>query len=107
MKQQENGQPSPAPRRHQETKIELPTGEPDIEALRSATREWLVPLLVEKFLREQAILSRARPENAKFQLKDSGAGNSRNAGAAHSTDTTKSVLLANVGEREKHLPSDR
>lgn len=29
----------------------LPLGEPDMEALRSVTREWLVPRLVEKFLR--------------------------------------------------------
>lgn len=48
--------------RRQETKIELPAGAPDLEALRSATREWLVPLLVEKFLREQGIELRARPK---------------------------------------------
>jgi hypothetical protein len=44
-----------------ETKLALPAGEPDLEALRSVTREWLVPLLVEKFLREQGIELRARP----------------------------------------------
>ena len=49
------------PGRRQETKVQLPTGEPDLEALRSVTREWLVPLLVEKFLREQGIELRARP----------------------------------------------
>jgi hypothetical protein len=38
-----------------ETKLVLPDGEPNLEALRSVTREWLVPLLVEKFLREQGI----------------------------------------------------
>jgi hypothetical protein len=31
--------------------LRLPQGEADIEALRSVTREWLVPRLVEKFLR--------------------------------------------------------
>jgi len=31
--------------------LRLPPGEADIEALRSVTREWLVPRLVEKFLR--------------------------------------------------------
>ena len=41
--------------RSAETKLEFPTGEPDLDALRSATREWLVPLLVEKFLREQGV----------------------------------------------------
>jgi hypothetical protein len=38
-----------------ETRLALPAGEPDLEALRFVTREWLVPLLVEKFLREQGI----------------------------------------------------
>lgn len=32
-------------------RLRLPPGKPDIEALRSITREWLVPRLVEKFLR--------------------------------------------------------
>jgi len=32
-------------------RLRLPRGEADIEALRSVTREWLVPRLVEKFLR--------------------------------------------------------
>lgn len=63
MKKQQNGRPSPAQRRHQEIKIELPTGEPDIEALRSVTRDWLVPLLVEKFLFEQAL---SRPHDPKI-----------------------------------------
>ena len=30
--------------------LQLPPGKPDIEALRSVTREWLVPRLVERFL---------------------------------------------------------
>lgn len=38
-----------------ETKLTLPDGEPNLKALRSVTREWLVPLLVEKFLRDQGI----------------------------------------------------
>jgi len=33
------------------TRLQLPPGEPDLETLRSVTREWLVPRLVEKFLR--------------------------------------------------------
>jgi len=32
-------------------RLQLPPGQADIEALRSVTREWLVPRLVEKFLR--------------------------------------------------------
>jgi len=35
--------------------LQLPPGEPDLEALRSVTREWLVPQLVEKFLRIHGI----------------------------------------------------
>jgi hypothetical protein len=31
-------------------RLELPPGKPDVEALRSVTREWLVPRLVETFL---------------------------------------------------------
>jgi hypothetical protein len=54
------------PGRCAETKLEFPAGEPDLDALRSVTREWLVPLLVEKFLREQgdratSTLSDCRP----------------------------------------------
>ena len=41
------------------TRLELPVGGPDLEALRSVTREWLVPLLVERFLREQGVELRA------------------------------------------------
>jgi hypothetical protein len=37
--------------KRQEPWLELPGGEPDLEALRSVMREWLVPQLVEKFLR--------------------------------------------------------
>jgi hypothetical protein len=60
------------PNRRQETRIELPAGKPDLEALRSVTREWLVPLLVEKFLREQGIELRARPnaEPGKTPISD-------------------------------------
>jgi hypothetical protein len=35
--------------------LRLPRGEADIEALRSVTREWLVPRLVEKFLRVHGV----------------------------------------------------
>ena len=54
-----SGPTEPASRRR-ETQLGLPVGEPDLEALRSVTREWLVPLLVEKFLREQGVELRAR-----------------------------------------------
>jgi hypothetical protein len=51
------------PLRKLETRLGLPVGEPDLDALRSLTRDWLVPLLVEKFLHEQGIELRA-PSNA-------------------------------------------
>lgn len=51
-----------SPGRRAETKLEFPTGEPDLNALRSVTREWLVPLLVEKFLREQGVELRVRAD---------------------------------------------
>jgi hypothetical protein len=55
-----------------ETKLVLPDGESNLEALRSVTRDWLVPLLVEKFLREQGIELRARPnaEPGKTRIFD-------------------------------------
>lgn len=49
------------PGRRTETNLEFPTGQPDLDALRSVTREWLVPVLVEKFLRGQGVGLRARP----------------------------------------------
>lgn len=45
--------------RQPQTRLELPAGEPDLERLRAVTREWLVPALVEKFLREQGIQLRS------------------------------------------------
>jgi len=39
--------------------LQLPPGEPDLEPLRSVTREWLVPRLVEKFLRTHGVELRA------------------------------------------------
>ena len=98
--------------RRKETKIELAAGEPDLEALRSVTREWLVPLLVEKFLREQGIGSRVRSENTNCQFigREGGAGTARNAGGASSSTLRRARQkrpLLNVSEPEKQLPSDR
>ncbi|HEY4739990.1 MAG TPA: hypothetical protein VIH76_05280 [Candidatus Acidoferrales bacterium] len=57
---------------NRETKLVLPHGEPNLEALRSVTREWLVPLLVEKFLCEQGFELRVRPnaEPGKTPVSD-------------------------------------
>src|SRR6185437_15890398 len=45
-------------------RLQLPPGKPDIEALRSVTREWLVPRLVEKFLRLHGFELRHSPKFA-------------------------------------------
>lgn len=37
------------------SRLQLPPGEPDLDALRCVTREWLVPRLVDKFLRLHGI----------------------------------------------------
>jgi len=64
--QRENGRvrrtdgPTETVAAQRETGLVLPDGEPNLEALRSVTRGWLVPLLVEKFLREQGIELRTR-----------------------------------------------
>jgi hypothetical protein len=46
--------------RPSQTRLELPAGEPDLDGLRAVTREWLVPALVEKFLREHGIQPRSQ-----------------------------------------------
>jgi len=46
-----------------ETRLRLPTGKPDLESLGSVTREWLVPRLVDKFLRMHGIESTRSPEH--------------------------------------------
>ena len=57
------------PGRRAETKLEFPIGRPDLDALRSVTRGWLVPLLVEKFLREQGIELREHRQAASLGRK--------------------------------------
>lgn len=37
------------------TRLQLPPGEPDLDALRSVTREWLIPRLVERFLQVHGV----------------------------------------------------
>jgi hypothetical protein len=51
----------PEASRRQEARLAIPDGEPDLEALRSVTREWLVPRLVEKFLRMHGVELRHSP----------------------------------------------
>lgn len=42
-----------------DTQLILPAGEPDPGGLRLVTREWVVPLLVDKFLRDHGVVPRA------------------------------------------------
>ena len=46
---------SPEANHRMETRLEIPAGEPDVSALRSVMKEWLVPRLVDEFLRERGI----------------------------------------------------
>lgn len=57
-------------------RLQFPLGPPDIEALRSVTREWLVPRLVEKFLRIHGVELKHSPEfaNAANRLQPSLVG---------------------------------
>jgi hypothetical protein len=57
-------------------RLQFPPGKPDMEALRSATREWLVPRLVEKFLRVHGFELRHSPmfANATNRLQPSRVG---------------------------------
>ena len=57
-------------------KLQLPPGKADIETLRSATSEWLVPRLVEKFLRIHGFELRHSPKfaNATNRLRSSLVG---------------------------------
>jgi len=57
-------------------RLKFPPGPPDIEALRSVTREWLVPRLVEKFLRIHGVELKHSPKfaNAANRLQPSLVG---------------------------------
>lgn len=48
-----------SPRPRLEAELAIPAGERDLAALRAVTREWLVPRLVEEFLRDRGIAVRA------------------------------------------------
>jgi hypothetical protein len=50
-----NRQLLPKDEHRREVRLEISAGEPDLPALRSVMREWLVPRLVEDFLRERGI----------------------------------------------------
>jgi hypothetical protein len=63
--------------------LRLPQGKADIEALRSVTREWLVPRLVEKFLRVHGVeLKHSRVLVNRVQVSRSGEGSLVSGNAA-------------------------
>jgi len=61
-----------ADRHETDTRLEIPAGEPDLARLRSVTQEWLVPLLVDEFLRERGVDLKQKPMtvNRKNQLSN-------------------------------------
>jgi hypothetical protein len=61
-----------AGRRGTDTRLEIPAGEPDLAGLCSVTQEWLVPLLVDEFLRERGVDLKQKPMtvNQKNELSN-------------------------------------
>ena|SRR5580698_1216163 len=62
-----------AGRRGIDTRLEIPAGEPEeLARLRSVTEEWLVPLLVDEFLRERGVELKHEPMtvNQKNELSN-------------------------------------
>jgi hypothetical protein len=54
-------------RRRTDTALVIPEGQPDLAALRSVTHEWLVPRLVQEFLRERGIELKQSPMSVNFE----------------------------------------
>ena len=50
-----------------DTRLEISPGQPDLTALRSVTQEWLVPRLVQEFLRERGIELKQPPMSVKYE----------------------------------------
>lgn len=57
------------PREQKDLRLDFPGGDPDLEGLRSVTREWLVPRLVEKFLLTHGVELRA-PSTAVHSMQN-------------------------------------
>jgi len=54
-------------RQQTDTRLEITPGQPDLTALRSVTQEWLVPRLVQEFLRERGIELKQPPMSVNFE----------------------------------------
>jgi len=50
-----------------DTRLEISHGTPDLTALRSVTQEWLVPRLVQEFLRERGIELKQPPTSVNYE----------------------------------------
>jgi|SRR5208337_1094350 len=50
-----------------DTRLEISPGQPDLTALTSVTHEWLVPRLVQEFLRERGIELKQPPMSVNFE----------------------------------------
>ena len=73
VKKDVRGSEGPQVGQRAEAEIRLPRGEPDLEGLQAVTREWLVPRLVEKFLRVHGIElthSRQHADRLRLSLSD-------------------------------------
>jgi len=56
-----------ARKRVTDTRLEIPAGQPDLAALRSVTHEWLVPRLVQEFLRERGVQLKQSPMSVNYE----------------------------------------
>ena len=54
-------------RQQTDTWLQIPPGEPDLTALRSVTREWLVPRLVQEFLRDRGVELKRSPMSMNYE----------------------------------------
>jgi hypothetical protein len=90
----------------QGARLLIPAGEPDIEALRSVTREWLVPRLVAKFLRLHGVqLKYSRylaSEASRLPRPLTGEDRTSSATTSGHKETRK---LENASKREKPIRS--
>ena len=55
------GTPRALPADGIDTRLEIPAGEPDLARLLSVTQDWLVPLLVDEFLRKRGVEAKQGP----------------------------------------------
>ena len=63
-------------------KLEIPPGGPDIHGLRSVAHEWLVPRLVQEFLRERGVELKQKPMPVKQKNEISNAPSRGGRGAS-------------------------